>query len=189
MRKYIEWMEDSKLLARVTRVNFSAKEVRYHAYCRIKYQTEAEGKVNQKRRLAGKDIPTEESNNIWHKSREIHKKSFEALVSCLEEIILEKKEVLLLTGINAFYHHLLTEFRGEESDTVGSTAQKLEEKLLKHYGDKICTISGSTFMKGNIVLSASLSVDEAVKKLEVKGNDLKAKIRDVALILREDINK
>ena len=52
-------MEDSKLLARVTSFNFSTKEVKYHAYCRIKYQTEAEGKVNQKRRLAGKGIPTE----------------------------------------------------------------------------------------------------------------------------------
>ena len=119
-------MDDSKLLARVTNVKFSVKEVKYHAYCRIKYQTETEGKVNQKRRLAGEDIPTEESTSLWHKSREIHKKSFEALVNCLEEIVFAKKEVLLLTDINTFYHHLLTEFRGEEFDRVGSTAQKLE---------------------------------------------------------------
>ena len=113
VRKYIEWMEDSKLLARVNGVNFSAKEVKYHAYCRIKYQTETEGKVNQKRCLAGKDIPTEESTSVWHKSREIYKKSFEALVSYFEGIVFEKKEVLLLPDINTFYHHLLTEFRGE----------------------------------------------------------------------------
>ena len=106
-------MEDSKLLARVNGVNFSAKEVKYHAYCRIKYQTETEGKVNQKRCLAGKDIPTEESTSVWHKSREIYKKSFEALVSYFEGIVFEKKEVLLLPDINTFYHHLLTEFRGE----------------------------------------------------------------------------
>ena len=189
VRKYIEWMEDSKPLARVTGVNFSAKDVKYHECCRVKYQTEAEGKVNQKRRLVGKDIPTKESTSAWHKSREIHKKSFEALVSCLEEIVFEKKEVLLLTDINIFNHHLLTEFRGEEFDTVGSTAQKLEEKLLKHYGDKICIISGNTFTKDNMVFTASLSVNEAVKKLDVKGNDLKVKIRDVALILLEEINK
>ena len=40
-----------------------------------------------------------------------------------------------------------------------------------------------------MVFTASLSVNEAVKKLDVKGNDLKVKIRDVALILLEEINK
>ena len=66
----------------------------------------------EKRRLAGEDIPTAESTSVWHKSRAIHEKSFEALVSYFEEIVFLKKEVLLLTDINTFYHHLLTEFRG-----------------------------------------------------------------------------
>ena len=60
---------------------------------------------------------------------------------------------------------------------------------MKHYGDKICIIRCSTFTKGNIVFSASLSVDEAMKKLDIKGSDLKAKIRDAALFLREEIKK
>lgn len=60
---------------------------------------------------------------------------------------------------------------------------------MKHYGDEISIISGSTFTKNNIVLSASLSNDEAVKKLDIKDNDIKAKIRDVALSLLEEINK
>lgn len=60
---------------------------------------------------------------------------------------------------------------------------------MKYYGNEICIISGSTFIKGNIVFSASLSVDEAVKKLDIKGNDIKAKIGDVALILRGRVNK
>ena len=85
-KKYIEWMEDSKLLTRVAGVNFSAEEVRYHAYCRIKYQAEAQGKVNQKQSLAGKSIPNEESfsqvfhTSFSHKQREIHNKLFEERV-------------------------------------------------------------------------------------------------------------
>ena len=31
IKKYIEWMEESKLVARVTGDNFSAKEGKYHA--------------------------------------------------------------------------------------------------------------------------------------------------------------
>ena len=91
MRKYIECLENSKLfLARVTGINFSAKEMKYHAYWRIKNQTEAEEKVNQKQRLAGKDIPTEERTSVWNKSREIHKQLSEGLVSYMEEIVLAK---------------------------------------------------------------------------------------------------
>ena len=76
--------------------------MKYHAYCRIKYYTDAEGKVNQMQRLAGKDIPTKESTSVWHQSREIHKKSFETLLSYLEEIVFAKKEVLLLKDIHTF---------------------------------------------------------------------------------------
>lgn len=57
-------MEDSKLLTQVADINFSAEEVRYHAYCRIKYQTEVQGKVIQKQCLAGKNIPIEESTSF-----------------------------------------------------------------------------------------------------------------------------
>lgn len=73
--------------------------------------------------------------------REINKKLFKILVSYLKEIVFAKKQVLLLTDINAFYLDLLTEFRVEDFDTVGLTAQKLEEILLKIYGDTIWTIS------------------------------------------------
>ena len=86
-------------LARITSVNVSAQEVQYHAYCRIKYQTEAERKVTQMRRLAGKDTPTEDSASVWHKTRKIDKKLFETLVSYLEEIVFKKKGVLLLAYI------------------------------------------------------------------------------------------
>ena len=44
--------------------------------------------------LEGKDIPTEESTSVWLKSTEIHKKSFETLVSYLEEIVFAKKRNL-----------------------------------------------------------------------------------------------
>ena len=50
-------------------------------------------------------------------------------------------------------------------------------------------ISGSTFIKGNIVYSAPMSVDETVKNIDIKSNDIKAKIHDVAFILQEEIKK
>ena len=47
-------MGDDNLSARLSGVNFAAKEVKYHNYCHIKYQTETEGKHNQEKRMAVK---------------------------------------------------------------------------------------------------------------------------------------
>ena len=34
-----------------------------------------------------------------------------------------------------------------------------------------------------------MSLDEAVQKLDIKGDDMKTKVRDIALLLREEINR
>ena len=41
--------------------------------------------------------------------------------------------------------------------------------------------------KGNVVYSASMSLKEAVRKVEFKDNDLKGKVREMALMLRKKI--
>ena len=46
-------MRDANLSGRLSGVDFAVKEVKYHSCCRIKYQTEAEGKHNQENRIAG----------------------------------------------------------------------------------------------------------------------------------------
>ena len=90
------------------------------------------------------------------------------------------------TDVNNYYCHLLLEFQGNTLE-VPSTVQKLEEKLKKYYGEKICIVSGNK-RKDNILYGSSLSLDEAVQKLDIKGNDMKTKVRDIALLLREEIN-
>ena len=82
---------------------------------------------------------------------------------------------------------MLHEFQGNTLE-VTSTVQKLEEKLKKYYGEKICIVSGNK-RKGNILYGSSLSLDEAVQKLDIKGDDMKTKVRDIALLLREEINR
>ena len=89
IKKYVQWMGDDNLSARLSGVNFAAKEVKYHNYCRIKYQTEAEGKHNQEKRMAGEGCIPQTSASIWHLNREIHKKEFEALCSCFKKLLLK----------------------------------------------------------------------------------------------------
>ena len=58
-------MGDDNLSARLRVVDFSAKEVKYHSYCRIKYQTEAEGKYNHEKLMADQGCIPEASASIW----------------------------------------------------------------------------------------------------------------------------
>ena len=52
-----------------------------------------------------------------------------------------------------------------------STAQKLEAKLEKFYGKKICIFSGNK-RKGNILYGSLLPLKEAIRKLDIKGDEL-----------------
>ena len=47
--------------------------------------------------MAGEGGIREASASIWHLNQEVHKKSFEALCSCLQELVIENKGVLMLT--------------------------------------------------------------------------------------------
>ena len=122
----------------------------------------------------------------WHFNREIHKKVYEALSCYLKETVIKNKELLLLVDLNRYYQHLLTEFGGEEVIDVTSRSQNLEERIRKHNGDDTL-ISSGTSRKGNVVYSASMSLKEAVRTVDFKVNDLKGKIREMALMLRKEI--
>ena len=78
---------------------------------------------------------------------------------------------------------MLHEFPGKTLE-VTSTVPKLE-KLKKCYGEKICIVNGNK-RKGNILYGSSLSLEEAVQKLDIKGDDMKTKVKDITLLLRED---
>ena len=128
-------------------------------YCRIKYQTEAEGKHKQEKRMAGDGCIPEVSASICHLNREVHKKVFEALCSYLQEVATENKDVLMLKDVNNYYCHLLHEF---QRNTLEVTVQKLE-KLIKCYGQKVCIVSENK-RKVNILYGNSLSLEETVQK-------------------------
>ena len=64
----------------------------------------------------------------------------------------------------------------------------MEDKLKKHYGDEICIIYGQS-KKGKIIYSSATTMEEAVSRQSSISHDNKTKIRDVALLLREEIKQ
>lgn len=74
---------------------------------------------------------------------------------------------------------------GVEGDTlkVTSTTQKLEKKLKKCYREKNALLVET---RGNVYAS-SLTLEEVVQKRIIKGDDMKIKVRDTTLLLREEV--
>ena len=79
----------------------------------------------------------ENENNMWHTSRDIHCKYFKGIWSYIEDIIIDSKDVHLTNSINFQCKMLLIEIGGEEFSESNFTTQKLQIKLLKHFGGKI----------------------------------------------------
>ena len=130
IKKYLQWMVDAYLSARLSGVDFAAKEVKYRIYCHIKYQTEAEGKHNQEKRMADEGCIPKTSASIWHLNREIHKKAFEALCSYLQ-VVIENKRVLMMPDVSNYYCHLLHEFQGNTLEvTLTAEIKRKVEKVL-----------------------------------------------------------
>ena len=112
IRKYVEWMEDSKLAAKISGGDFTAKEVKYHACCRVKYQTQAESRFRKNTVHTNSTICQETS--YWHKERDVHRRSFDALCSFIKQTVVEEKEVPFLVDVKSYYKRIIRELGGGE---------------------------------------------------------------------------
>ena len=86
IRKYANWKEDSIMLAKISQIVLTAKEVKYHGWCRAKYQAEVESIFQSKNRKTLNDASSTHSEIYyeWHKEREVHHESFNTLRNFIE---------------------------------------------------------------------------------------------------------
>ena len=179
IQEYAEMKEDENLLKQIRDQDFVAKGLRYHANCRSLYQSQA--------RAMSKNGNQPRTGYI-SREKEVHREAFDSLISYIEQNVIEKREVHLLTDLNTYYTATVHEIGGEDFQHATPTAQKLDEKLTKHFGERIVVQKGKT-KRGNIVHSSEMSKEEALAFKFDKLMDIKMKIRDAALVLREAIMK
>ena len=172
------------MLTKITAVDLTSKEAKYHDVCRVRYQSEAESALEV--RKASLTVAFSHSHSLWHKERKAHAEAFNALKIYIEDRILEKKEVHLLFDINSYYLALLQDTVDTDLKHITSSAQKLEAKILKCYPEKIKIEKGKT-RRGNIALSSSLSTEETCRNQYSKVTSDDMQIRDVAFKLRQEI--
>ena len=85
IRKYANWKYNI-MLAKISQIDFAAKEVKYHGWCRAKYQTEAESIFQSKNSKTPNDASSTHSEIYyeWYKEREVHSEAFDALCNFIE---------------------------------------------------------------------------------------------------------
>lgn len=179
IQEYAEMKGDEKLLTQIRDQDFVAKGLRYHANCRSLYQSQA--------RAMSKNGNQPRTGYI-SREKEVHREAFDSLISYIEQNVIEKREVHLLTDLNTYYTDSVHEIGGEDFQHATPTAQKLDEKLTKHFGERIVVQKGKTKL-GSIVHSSEMSKEEALAFKFDKLMDINLKIRDAALVLREAIMK
>lgn len=187
IRKYAHWKGDDHMLTRIGEIDFKAKEVKYHAVCRSKYQTEAQSTHYMKESREKENREGEPQPSYWQQERDVHTQAFDALACYIEETIIANSVVHLLTDVNDQYCALLHEIGGDNFKDATPSVQKLEEKILKRFPHRIRIEKGKT-KRGNIIYNSKLTTEEALRKQHDQVTNIDKKIRDVAYILREAIN-
>ena len=86
IRKYGNWKEDNIMQAKISQIDLAAIEVKYHGWCRAKYQAEVESIFQSKNRKTPNDASSTHSEIYyqWHIEREVHHESFNALRNFIE---------------------------------------------------------------------------------------------------------
>ena len=187
---YAKWLNNNEMLAKITDVDFSAK-IQYHSICHKNYQRAAEStssgksKTN-KRKDTGKPIGEGSSTSgLWHDTRNIYAKAFDALKTYVRRSVIGNKEVHYLTDINRYYHSFIHEMGCDDFRDSQPPTQKLEHKLRQEFEDSIKIIKEVS--RRYIVFDASKTDEEALRMEISKKNSDKLCIRNAVLLLRKEI--
>ena len=95
------------MLTKITAVDLTSKEAKYHGVCRVKYQSEAESTLEG--RKTSLNVAFSHSHSLWHKERKAHAEAFNALKIYIEDRIWKKKKfIYLLISIVIIWHFYKT---------------------------------------------------------------------------------
>ena len=105
--QYATWLQNQSILTKITAVDLTSKEAKYHGVCRVKYQSEAESILEG--RKTSLNVAFSHSHSLWHKERKAHAEAFNALKIYIADRIWKKKKfIYLLISIVIIWHFYKT---------------------------------------------------------------------------------
>lgn len=163
-------LKDEVLLLKIGNVDFIAKEVKYHHSCRKHYLNEAE-----RQEKSHKD--TEHAQ-----LRDPHQTAFKLLCEHKSTFIIQEGCAELLSSLHSRYLRVLVDL-GEYDSSY--TSQKLCEKILKQYSDRLCTYRLSN--RGTVLYAKHVDIHNAINEAFFALSSTNATIVDAALQIRSVI--
>ena len=85
VRKYAQWKKDDKFLTKISDIDLTAKQVKYHSVCRSNYQSAA---IKMKQGEQGCSSQNDLQSNCWHLERNVHIQVFDSLTHYIEDTII-----------------------------------------------------------------------------------------------------
>ena len=122
----------------------------------------------------------------WHRERGVYSQAFERIEEFVQINIIDIKEVHCIKNIRTLYQPLIREMGGDEFKDASAFSRNMENKLLKGFGDEVCTRKRSPRQQ-NIIFSKTLSISDAFHKENNTTKSQSVQSRDAALVLREII--
>lgn len=168
-------LNDQHLLAIVGDVDIFAKEVRYHHSCRRAYIS----KADRSRDHGNK------TKSDYQEARDIHQNAFQKLVDYVQSSVIEEKCAEMLTSLHSRY---LQHMHDDGLDTMTYSTQALANKLLRHFGDKIC-MDKLNNRQGSFVYSNAIGKEEAIRCAFAHLNTPETLVEGAAQYLRDTILK
>ena len=178
---YTTWLQDEPMLTKITAIDLTPKEAKYHGVCIVKYQSEAEPTLEGRKTSLNVAFLTV---IVYGTNKEKLMLKCLILLRFILNIGFWKKEVCLIVDINSYYLALLQDTADTDLKGITTSAQKLDARILKCYPEKIKIGKGKA-SRGNIVFSSLLSTEEACRTQysQVTSDDMQ--IRDVAVKIRQ----
>lgn len=116
----------------------------------------------------------------WHAARGIHDKSIKCCCDFIEDYIITKEEVHQIQDMHQQYITCLKEFVLESKIEVNRDnyrLEKVEQKNLRHFGDRIKIMDHSIKAIGKVIFKSTMAVKLAFRKALDEDKSLAVQVR------------
>ena len=160
---------DEEMLTRIETVNLIATNAVYHKNCKPTYESSRSIRAAQK-------YATDQEVN------EYYDQAFQQLIADVHVGLMFERQIFTLTQL---LQCLKSKFPSGE-DVSALRADKLQKKLIEHYGKDILILTQQGQSKSSFVLRSDISVLEALKTATQLKSNLKSKQMEDAFLLDTD---
>lgn len=173
IKQYASILKDQQMLEKITDIDFIAKEVHYHAPCRVKYQ-----------KRYNKFFSKNKKDCTWHLNRKYHTEALNEVKEFVVVNVIKKCDSFYLKDIYNLYKQVYLEISNDHSLNLSFTSGYLKTRLDKIFKGNVLF---SRYKREIIVYPKNMQFINAVKICTSNNRTVERDIGAIAFKLRRDI--